>query len=1014
MSQRRLFLIGVAAVALSTGIAGQSLAQDLPQQQGYPQAGSRQPAAGPSSTQPTAQPLPGYLQNLTPEQRERLGNAAAPVINGFAHPVQRDIPQLNHFAETHADQMQQDVDILGLAVDPNYRSANGVSRQEAFNDPQYARNLSHSVVSSVNDALAIESELGHTLRPAIQEGLGQLPGFMDEIARVAQENGASPAELNEIRNADRYIDNTMPVALDSALGTHDTNVRRARSYFDENRQQIEDQLTPVIQNIVDQYGPDMNRWPPQARDEVNRALPPIPRTPYTNAAGGIGGSGLRALPNVGGLIERATGSPGAAAPATSPRPAPAASGPPAAPAAPAEPTTNSDATSRGGPRTPARRGTIPVDDPEAMYRVPASQGGTGPEPPPSSASTTSSRSSANAGGGARVQTPPPQPPPPPMTVPPTRLPRERGLPEAGRGTSNGIDLTIDHVPTDRQAQVEGAQAGSAAAHAGGQAGNVARQSARNAFSGAGPTPPRGNPVLTPAGPVDFQAAIQRYLNRDTPAGRTLTQAQRNALQHALDSIPYLPDGSIDTRGMYNRVRDVLGAAADLLFPPTETASAGSRAGRAAGEALASAATGASSRTPVEDNTPPRPVPTAPDYPTARPRGATEVAAAAARRAAAEAARAMAEQAAREAAARAAAEAAERAAMVERARVNDENHRLFQAAVRQAAQDNAWARMVASRFDNHVWEDFRNGGTLTVLQLEDIYRGYDPLRSIPPAMSLSSAGTSLSSAGNSLSLAGTAVVTGMDDYRDPAVQSLYEALYGLTQHPYARPGATERAQVARTAYHAGSYDLYADPTGRWGRESGGYVAASLFSEENEYLRLLTANGLSGLDRLLAQPFNVILTWGPGAFDLDLHMTGPTGEGNTDRFHIYYAAAGNLQDFPFASLIRDCICNSGSEVILTSALMRGGVYRVSVFNFGDPSANSTNLSNQSNAVIQIVRGGEIQPVGSGTTIIGGHTILTINVPNGQFGNTWIAAELDPRSGRITVPRAIVQNPGSADVN
>ncbi|MEK7661722.1 MAG: hypothetical protein AAB680_06750, partial [Pseudomonadota bacterium] len=133
--------------------------------------------------------------------------------------------------------------------------------------------------------------------------------------------------------------------------------------------------------------------------------------------------------------------------------------------------------------------------------------------------------------------------------------------------------------------------------------------------------------------------------------------------------------------------------------------------------------------------------------------------------------------------------------------------------------------------------------------------------------------------------------------------------------------------------------------------------------------------------------------------------------SDRFHIYYAAVGNLASQPFAQLIKDCICNSGSEVILTSALNRGGVYRVSVFNFGDQAENSNNLSNASEARIQIVRGGTTQSVGNGTTIIGGRVILTTTVPNGQNGNTWVAVEINPKNGRITVPRTVIQSAGGS---
>ena len=127
--------------------------------------------------------------------------------------------------------------------------------------------------------------------------------------------------------------------------------------------------------------------------------------------------------------------------------------------------------------------------------------------------------------------------------------------------------------------------------------------------------------------------------------------------------------------------------------------------------------------------------------------------------------------------------------------------------------------------------------------------------------------------------------------------------------------------------------------------------------------------------------------------------------------YFGAQGNLEAFPFAALIRDCICNSGSEVILTTNLLGGGVYRVSVFNFGDQAANSNNLSNLSNATITIVRGGVATGQGSGTTIVGGRTILTTQVPNGRLGNTWVAAErwgvahaMPNLTGRIPDPEDI----------
>ncbi len=69
-----------------------------------------------------------------------------------------------------------------------------------------------------------------------------------------------------------------------------------------------------------------------------------------------------------------------------------------------------------------------------------------------------------------------------------------------------------------------------------------------------------------------------------------------------------------------------------------------------------------------------------------------------------------------------------------------------------------------------------------------------------------------------------------------------------------------AELANNAY-GGNYEIQRDVSGRLGRESGGYLAASLFSYEDPYLRQLMTNGRTGLDRLLAQPFNVIIS--PGA-------------------------------------------------------------------------------------------------------------------------------------------------------
>ncbi len=373
-----------------------------------------------------------------------------------------------------------------------------------------------------------------------------------------------------------------------------------------------------------------------------------------------------------------------------------------------------------------------------------------------------------------------------------------------------------------------------------------------------------------------------------------------------------------------------------------------------------------------------------------------------------------------------------------------------------------------------YPSFEGGNGLVVADLEAIYAGWDPDTAAlgSSGRSLSAAGTSVSSAGQSLRLdwylPGSGALSsqlaadraagylargasemgmpldwgGLDLAADPfrvngsssggftlgamwqTGSSLGEDAWGGRLYgdwnPWAyQPLADTARDLARSLYGPlwsdRPFALNFDPTG----------LDNLFSQEGttmgwlngmsqrDYLLALVNGDTAALDRLLAQPFNVLLTWGAGAYDLDLHMTGPGGTDATQRFHIYYVAPGSLTGMPFAELIQDCVCSSGSEVILTSQLLQGGVYRISVFNFGDQLATSLNLADQSGATLQIVRGGQAVSQGEGTTIVGGHVLYTGAVPQAQPGNTWIAVEIDPRNGRIRAPGVINSNPDSQHV-
>ena len=369
----------------------------------------------------------------------------------------------------------------------------------------------------------------------------------------------------------------------------------------------------------------------------------------------------------------------------------------------------------------------------------------------------------------------------------------------------------------------------------------------------------------------------------------------------------------------------------------------------------------------------------------------------------------------------------------------------------SAEYQQWLAQTAAFSAGNIQGYLDLGGSLTTIALEAIYEnGYDPFAAggtvafglssagaqQPPIpwVSLSSAGNSLSAVGNSLSLAGSmgpssvGTTPAFDWFSMSAVGNSLAINWGGGLSSVGNSLSLAGGFTSLSGAFGTPVTLYSG-AGAWRPQSGAEIMAdatgalSQFTQggqlvgfvndltRDEIVRILSTNGGAGLDRLLAQPFNVLLTWGAGAFDIDLHMTGPTGSG--DRFHIYYAATGDLNAFPFAELIRDCICASGSEVILTTQLIQGGVYRISAFNFGNQSATSTNLSSQGDLQLTIVRGGVAVPVGNGTTIQGGRVIFTGAPPTGQPGNTWTAVEIDPATGQLRFVNQVTNSAGSGSV-
>lgn len=150
------------------------------------------------------------------------------------------------------------------------------------------------------------------------------------------------------------------------------------------------------------------------------------------------------------------------------------------------------------------------------------------------------------------------------------------------------------------------------------------------------------------------------------------------------------------------------------------------------------------------------------------------------------------------------------------------------------------------------------------------------------------------------------------------------------------------------------------------------------------------------------FNILTTWGAGGNDLDLHLTGPQGSG---VFHVYFGNPGSLTTQPYALLHMDDRGNNGSEVITVQRFNQGGPYQASVFNFGDQSTTSTNLSTTAGLSLSVINGGTVVPTsGGGSTVQGGSLVASLTPTPNLAGNTWIAVFIDPATGQVTLVNQI----------
>ncbi len=152
--------------------------------------------------------------------------------------------------------------------------------------------------------------------------------------------------------------------------------------------------------------------------------------------------------------------------------------------------------------------------------------------------------------------------------------------------------------------------------------------------------------------------------------------------------------------------------------------------------------------------------------------------------------------------------------------------------------------------------------------------------------------------------------------------------------------------------------------------------------------------------LVTPFNIMISWGSGARDLDLYLTDPT---NTQYYYGNTGTSTSPVYYHYDSTVRN-----GGEVITINKWDQSGVYTASVKDFTNRGNSASNvLSTTSGVSMQFIQGGTVAIVpvatgGSKALVTGGSPLAAfpaITPPSGQPGNTWTAVKINPAAGTIT---------------
>lgn len=133
-------------------------------------------------------------------------------------------------------------------------------------------------------------------------------------------------------------------------------------------------------------------------------------------------------------------------------------------------------------------------------------------------------------------------------------------------------------------------------------------------------------------------------------------------------------------------------------------------------------------------------------------------------------------------------------------------------------------------------------------------------------------------------------------------------------------------------------------------------------------------------IAADDYRIVLDWGASPYDLDSHLTGPTGQG-AERFHIYFSNGSYPDaDNPEVALDTDDTDSYGPETV-TIYSKKSGEYHYYVHDYSNRDASAASPSTTLAASGARVR-----------VYYGGSLVATYHAPTGRQGNCWDVFTLD----------------------